>query len=384
MASASTSTYSHPSSFEALYQYQPPFDMAHSAQQQQSPSSPPQHQQPMMNQNLVQPQQSLPSRQKRKREDSTAHSNERLSKRLSLLNLGTSVVLAPRRRSSTLYSVSESERTGPKLYVPVEAPAGSAPVSTSAPVSRSSASASASASAFASTSTSHSDLSDRMEMDDSKHKVYIYNIDDELSSSESEPEDGRIMFHPDIQRHLMATRIPPTVKVSPEGELAGMQLVLYREPTALTVPESQDSVRRAVIEARKRIREKQRQEAEVAAEAGAALAAFPAATSSTISPPTALSPPASSSPFSRSSQAFISPTTSPFTPESSSFTTGSSPSLATSSFYVPASPFAHDVMSSGSSLTTSPVSAHQQNQPSLQSHQHQSVAESDGMEMDLD
>jgi len=98
-----------------------------------------------------------------------------------------------------------------------------------------------------------------MELDDTKHKVYIYNLDDELSS-ESEAEDGKLVFLPDIEKHLRDNRIPPSVLASPDGELAGMQLVLYSEPASLSVPEEQDSVRKAIVEARARVREKQREE----------------------------------------------------------------------------------------------------------------------------
>jgi hypothetical protein len=98
---------------------------------------------------------------------------------------------------------------------------------------------------------------DGMQLDDSKHKVYIYNIDDELSSSESEAEDGKLVFLPDIEKHLFANRIPPSVLPNSDGELAGMQLVLYGVPSSLSVPEEKDSVRKAIIESRARIRERQ-------------------------------------------------------------------------------------------------------------------------------
>lgn len=178
--------------------------------------------------------------------------NERLSKRLSLLNL---------------------EQHGHKLYVPVENPApsqgnGIAPPSTT-PMGT------------ATSITTNGDSTippvgaddDAMYVDDSKHKVYIYSIDDELSSSDSEePDGGRLVFLPDIERHLRARRIPfvspasppvpRPVPVNPEGELAGMQVVLYREPESLTVPVERDNVRKAIVESRARTRERQRRERE--------------------------------------------------------------------------------------------------------------------------
>jgi hypothetical protein len=99
-----------------------------------------------------------------------------------------------------------------------------------------------------------------MQLDDTKHKVYIYDLDAELSDSESS-DDGRLVFLPDIQKHLRETRIPPAILANSEGELAGMnnQLVLYNIPSSLTVPAEQDSVRKAIIETRARARAKQEQ-----------------------------------------------------------------------------------------------------------------------------
>ncbi|KAI0853338.1 hypothetical protein F5Y00DRAFT_224439 [Daldinia vernicosa] len=158
------------------------------------------------------------TRKMRKRK-AESQDNERLSKRLSLLNL---------------------EQNGQKLYVPVESPQlrpAECTLLTQIPEN------------------------DSMQLDDSKHKVYIYNLDDELSDTESE-SDSRLIFIPDIEKHLMQNRIPPLVLANKDGEIAGMQLVLYREPTSLTIPEEQDSVRKAIIEARQRARDKQRQELE--------------------------------------------------------------------------------------------------------------------------
>lgn len=101
-----------------------------------------------------------------------------------------------------------------------------------------------------------------MQVDDSRHKVYIYNLDDELASSESDDDDGRLVFLPDVQKHLRDNRIPPHVLANNEGELAGMQLVLYSDPKSLSVPEDKDGVRRAILEARERTRERQRLERE--------------------------------------------------------------------------------------------------------------------------
>lgn len=113
-----------------------------------------------------------------------------------------------------------------------------------------------------------------MHLDDTSHKVYIYNLDDELTSeSESEPEDrdreGKLVFLPDIEKHLRANRLPllpRPILPNKDGELAGMQLVLYSDgPSSLSVPEEQDGVRKAILEARARVRQRQAEEREAGA-----------------------------------------------------------------------------------------------------------------------
>ena len=95
-----------------------------------------------------------------------------------------------------------------------------------------------------------------MQLDDTKHKVYIYDLDAELSDSETS-DDGRLVFLPDIQKHLRQSRIPPMILANSDGELAGnKQMVLYNVPTSLTIPEEQDNVRKAIIETRARARAK--------------------------------------------------------------------------------------------------------------------------------
>ncbi|KAH8592097.1 hypothetical protein B0O99DRAFT_245255 [Bisporella sp. PMI_857] len=155
--------------------------------------------------------------------------NERLSKRLSLLNL---------------------ERNGQVLYVPVEEPSVSA-TTTSKPI----------------TPTQGQSNDELMQVDDTKHRVFIYNLDDELSDSETS-DDGKIVFLPDIEKHLRESRIPPSILANSEGELAGhnQQLVLYNVPSSLTVPAEQDSVRKAIIETRARARARQQEKREAEAQ----------------------------------------------------------------------------------------------------------------------
>ncbi|KAH6609284.1 hypothetical protein Trco_002630 [Trichoderma cornu-damae] len=166
------------------------------------------------------------SRRKRKAE---SQDNERLSKRLSLLNIANG-------------SLPNPEQTGSKLYVPVETPSADAASSSKHPKAPPAQGG-----------------DEAMQLDDSKHRVYIYDLDAELSSdSDSDGDEGRLVFLPDIEKHLSENRIPRHILANDQGELAGMQLVLYSDPKSLSVPEEQDGVRRAIIEARQRARARQR------------------------------------------------------------------------------------------------------------------------------
>ncbi|APA09791.1 hypothetical protein SS1G_06002 [Sclerotinia sclerotiorum 1980 UF-70] len=168
----------------------------------------------------------------RKRKAET-QDNGRLSKRLSLLNL---------------------ENNGQKLYVPVEQPI----LSSDLPAT-SSATTTSNYRSTKSKKIKQQDADDVMQLDDSKHKVYIYNLDDELSDSDAS-DDGRLVFLPDISKHLRGTRIPPHILANKDGELAGVnnQLILYDTavPRNHNVPEEQDLVRKAFLDAREKARAK--------------------------------------------------------------------------------------------------------------------------------
>lgn len=97
-----------------------------------------------------------------------------------------------------------------------------------------------------------------MYLDDTKDRVYIHNLDDELSDIEEE----KLVFLPDIERKLGT--IPQSVLTGEAHPSMGNQLVLYGVPTSLSVPEDQDKVRKAIVESRARAREKQLRDAEQA------------------------------------------------------------------------------------------------------------------------
>ena len=95
-----------------------------------------------------------------------------------------------------------------------------------------------------------------MHLDDTKHKVYIHNLDAELESVDGDEE--KVVFLPDIERKL--SKIPKSLLRSHTQTPANSEMVLYRVPSSITVPEENDNVRRAIIECRDRARQKQVEE----------------------------------------------------------------------------------------------------------------------------
>ena len=81
-----------------------------------------------------------------------------------------------------------------------------------------------------------------MHVDDSRHKVYIHDLDAEIA--DEEPEEERLVFLPDIERRL--AQLPKSVLTS-ESEPKGNEVVLYSVPESLSVPKEHDTVRRAMI-----------------------------------------------------------------------------------------------------------------------------------------
>lgn len=98
---------------------------------------------------------------------------------------------------------------------------------------------------------------DMMLLDDTKDKVYIHDLDAEVAEIES--NEGEVMFLPGIEKRM--TAIPKSV-LGGHGEPTNNQLVLYQVPSSLSVPGERDSVRKAIVEARARSREKSAREDE--------------------------------------------------------------------------------------------------------------------------
>jgi hypothetical protein len=91
-----------------------------------------------------------------------------------------------------------------------------------------------------------------MQLDDTRDRVYIHDLDAELASdSDTDPDVAPLIFLPDIEARL--SRLPKHVlSTSSDHGNASQELVLYSMPKSLTVDEGHDAVRKAIIEARQR------------------------------------------------------------------------------------------------------------------------------------
>lgn len=95
-----------------------------------------------------------------------------------------------------------------------------------------------------------------MELENTRDRVFIHDLDQELSEIDAEGE--RLIFLPDIERKL--ARIPKSVLTTHSHPVTGNEVVLYNVPSSLSIPREKDNVRRAILETRARAREKQVQE----------------------------------------------------------------------------------------------------------------------------
>ena len=92
-----------------------------------------------------------------------------------------------------------------------------------------------------------------MNLDDTRDRIYIHNLDDEISDIESEEE--KLVFLPDIEKRL--TKIPKSVLLGQSQPHTSNEVVLYSVPESLSIPPEQDNVRKAIMEVRERARQKQ-------------------------------------------------------------------------------------------------------------------------------
>ena len=92
-------------------------------------------------------------------------------------------------------------------------------------------------------------LTDPMLLDDTQHTIFIHDIDREIEDSSS--QEDTVKFLPGFT----GTSIPSFLFIGTKP--AGNELVLYQEPTSLTIPKEKDNVRKAIAETRARTRARQ-------------------------------------------------------------------------------------------------------------------------------
>jgi len=175
-----------------------------------------------------------PDRGTKRAADDSLDDEQRFTKRFNLLNLGRLHQLS--LNTSTLIQLTVDHDIS-KLYIPVTRKSAS-DTATIEPIRK-------------------TNQDEHMRVDDTKDRVYIYDLDDELADIESDEE--RLIFLPDIDKKL--SKIPQHVLTGKREDQEGQELVLYSVPASLTVPAEQDTVRRAIVESRQRARDKATQEA---------------------------------------------------------------------------------------------------------------------------
>ncbi|OJJ46324.1 hypothetical protein ASPZODRAFT_133361 [Penicilliopsis zonata CBS 506.65] len=109
---------------------------------------------------------------------------------------------------------------------------------------------------------------ERMLLDDTKDTIYIHDLEQEIRDIEAQ-EQYITFCLPNIKD---VASVPKSILTNSSKK--NNELVLYREPASLTVPQEHDNVRRAIIESRARARAKQseRSESNQAAASGDATA----------------------------------------------------------------------------------------------------------------
>ena len=119
-----------------------------------------------------------------------------------------------------------------------------------------------------------------MPVDETPDRIVIYDLDAEIAAieeAEAHSAAAATVFLPEIDKkvssipqELLQNGSQSHLRGSSAGSLApppalenvntNTALVLYRDPTSISVPEEEDAVRKAIIAARTRVREKQAQD----------------------------------------------------------------------------------------------------------------------------
>lgn len=104
----------------------------------------------------------------------------------------------------------------------------------------------------------HDAFDDFMPVDDTSDRIWIHDLDREIAEIEAEEERARMALlsetgdaYSKIPEHLLKQNM------ASNENAANMQLILYQEPTSLSLTEEEDAIRKTIIDARRRLREAQ-------------------------------------------------------------------------------------------------------------------------------
>jgi hypothetical protein len=182
-----------------------------------------------------------PGRRLKRTADDSFDDDHRFAKRFNLLNLGMSIHLPclPFQQMLTLNCTAKNSND--KLYIPVSSRPQLHPP-------------------HVPSSSSSTEQQEHMQLDDTKHRVYIHNLADELDAIETaeqeEQQRKKLVFLPDIDKQF--NQIPRHILTGKDKEEASntQELILYDLPPSLSVAPEQDNVRKAILEARQRAKDR--------------------------------------------------------------------------------------------------------------------------------
>lgn len=102
-----------------------------------------------------------------------------------------------------------------------------------------------------------------MSVDDTSDRIWVHDLDAEIAEIEAEEarkKSEALLSNTagqdigKIPQHLLKSN-------TAHGDArSNMQMILYRDPISISVPEEHDAVRKTIIEARRRVRQKQAEE----------------------------------------------------------------------------------------------------------------------------
>lgn len=99
-----------------------------------------------------------------------------------------------------------------------------------------------------------------MSVDDTNDRIWVHDLDAEIAEIEAEEARKKNEALLNTTAGQEIGRIPQHLLKSntAHGDAqSNMQMILYRDPISISVPEEHDAVRKTIIEARRRMREKQ-------------------------------------------------------------------------------------------------------------------------------